>query len=229
MLILALDTTSSWGSIAVLQERRLLAEVNLDSIQTHSERLLPAVDYLLASLGIKLSDLSGFAAAVGPGSFTGIRIGMSTLKSFAFAADKKIAPVSNLTALAAKLEDTTAGLLCPLLDAKKNEIYAALFEIKNRRRSEVIPQGVYSPDGFFSRLPTGRVIHFIGSGAAAYQDKIRDYCRDKARISSRTWFIGYEVGRLGYEILRAGKGLDFNSIEPLYFRKSQAEEKNRQG
>jgi len=227
MLILALDTNSSLGSVALLENRRLLAEVNLDSKQTHSEKLLPAVDYLLNSLGIEIPDIDGFALAVGPGSFTGIRIGMSTLKSFAFASGKKIAPVSNLAALAAKLELPQARLLCPMLDAKKKEIYAALFEVKARRRQEVIVQGVYSPDDFISRLPVGRIINFIGSGATAYQDKIRALCRDKARFSNRSLFIGFEVGKLGYEILKAGEGLDFNRIEPLYLRKSQAEEKHQ--
>lgn len=228
MLILALDTNSSYGSVAVLEDRRLLGEVNLDSIQTHSERLLPAVDYLLISLGIGVPDIDGFALAVGPGSFTGIRIGMSTLKSFAFVLEKKIAPVSNLTALAVKLEQTQSRLLCPILDAKKNEIYAALFEKKNRQRTEIIPQGVYAPDVFISRLPTARVINFIGTGAEVYKDKIRTLCRDKARFSRRNLFIGNEVGILGYDILKAGKGMDFNLIEPLYFRKSQAEERNKQ-
>ena len=103
MYTLAVDTNSFAGSTALLKGSRLLAEVNMDSPLTHSERLLPAVEFMLKSMKLEMTDIDGFALAVGPGSFTGIRIGMSTVKSFAYATGKPVAPVSNLTALALKL------------------------------------------------------------------------------------------------------------------------------
>lgn len=226
MYILAVDTNSWAGSAAILKRKKLLAEVNIESPLTHSERLLPAIDFMLKSTQLEMSDMDGFALAVGPGSFTGIRIGMSTVKSFAYATGKPVAPVSNLTALAKKLQHPQTRLICPVLDAKKNEIYAGLFESKSRVLKEVVPQGVYSPDSFLSLLPTHRIIHFIGMGAIVYKDKIIQYLVDKARFSLRSLFIAYEVGLLGWEILMAGEGKDFREIEPLYFRKSQAEEKH---
>ncbi|MEA3420918.1 MAG: tRNA (adenosine(37)-N6)-threonylcarbamoyltransferase complex dimerization subunit type 1 TsaB, partial [Acidobacteriota bacterium] len=89
---------------------------------------------------------------------------------------------------------------------------------------EVLTQGVYSPDQFFSLLPSHRIIHFIGNGVRVYRDKIYQYFKDKARFSVRSFFIAYEIGLLGYELLKTNKGLDFREIKPLYFRKSQAEE-----
>ncbi len=85
MIVLALDTTTFTGSAAVLKKTKLLAEVNIDSPSTYSERLLPNIDFILKFNGLKMKDIDAFSIAVGPGSFTGIRIGLSTIKSFAYA------------------------------------------------------------------------------------------------------------------------------------------------
>lgn len=226
MILLAVDTTTFAGSVALLENTKLLAEVDIDSAKTYSERLLPAIDFILDTNGLSIKDMDGFALAAGPGSFTGIRIGLSTVKSFAYASGKSIAPVSTLKALAWKLRHPQTHLLCPLLDAKKGEIFAALFESKGGRLKEIVPQGAYLPDRFFSLLPSHRIVFFIGNGVDAYRDKIFEYFKDKARFPSRSPFIAYEVGQLGYELLKKGKGLSFQEVKPLYFRKSQAEGKN---
>jgi len=226
MLILSVDTTSPFGSVALTAHGKLLAEWNCESRLTHSERLLPAIDFILKSQGCGISDVEAYAVAAGPGSFTGIRIGLSLVKSFAFASGKPVAPVSTLNALALKLIQPQGRLICPLLDARKGEVYAALFEQRRQNLVEIIPQGVYTPDRFLSMLPGGRMISFIGSGVELFKDKIFDYLQDKARLSSRSVFLAYEVGVLGYRIIKGGKGLDFREVQPLYFRKSQAEEKN---
>jgi tRNA threonylcarbamoyladenosine biosynthesis protein TsaB len=226
MIILAVDTTTFAGSVALLEKTELLAEINIDSPSTYSERLLPAVDFILKTNGMNIKDIEGFALAAGPGSFTGIRIGLSTVKSFSYASGKAVAPVSTLEALAWKLRQPQNHLLCPLLDAKKGEIYAALFESRSGKLKEIIPQGAYSPDSFFSLLPANRIIYFIGNGIDAYGDKILQYFKDKARFSRRSPFIAYEVGLLGYELLRKKKGTSSQELKPIYFRKSQAEDKD---
>jgi tRNA threonylcarbamoyladenosine biosynthesis protein TsaB len=224
MIILATDTTTFTGSIALLKDTKLIAEIDIDSSSTYSERLLPAVDFLLKTNQLNIQDMDGFAVSVGPGSFTGIRIGLSTVKSFSYASGKPVAGVSTLKALAEKLRRSQAHLLCPLLDAKKGEVYAALFESKGDKLLEVVPQGVYSPDRFFSLLPSHRIISFIGNGVEVYRKKIFQYFKDKARLSYRSAFIAHEIGLLGYEMLKKKKGVSAEKLEPLYFRKSQAEE-----
>jgi len=226
MLILAVDTTTPHGSVALLENSNLLAEVNCASSLTHSESLLPAVDLILSQRDLTIKDVEAFAVAAGPGSFTGIRIGLSTIKSFALASRNPVAPVSTLKALALKLKLPHNRLLCPLLDARKGEVYAALFEVRKGQLTEVVPQGVYSPDQLFTRLPSNRIVSFIGNGVNVWKEKIYEYFKDKARFSSRSLFIAHEVGLLGYGLLRQGKGKDFREIEPLYFRRSQAEENN---
>jgi tRNA threonylcarbamoyladenosine biosynthesis protein TsaB len=224
-LVLAVDTTTPAGGVALLRNTKLIAEFNHDSSTTFSERLLPAVQFILKSSGVAIEDIDGFAVAVGPGSFTGIRIGLSTIKSFAYASGKPVAPVSTLTALAMKLFPS-CRMICPLIDAKKKEIYAALYESRGGRLEEIIIQGAYSPDVFFSRLPTQRIIHFIGSGKDAFRTTLRGYLGDKARFSKRSPHVAFEVGLIGLDLLKNKKGRDFQEIEPLYLRKSQAEEKN---
>ena len=224
MLILAVDTTTPAGSVALLEGERLLGEADVESAGTHSARLFRSIDFLLGALAKDVRDVEAFAVAAGPGSFTGIRIGIGAVKSLAFASGKPVAPVSTLLALAAKLAAGGPGLVCPLLDAKKGEIYAGLFEAGEGGLREAVPQGAYDPEGFLARLPAGRVVSFAGSGAAVYRDKILARAGDLARFPERSPFIAAEIGRIGAGLLRAGKGVDAASLEPLYFRRSQAEE-----
>lgn len=225
MLVLALDTTTPSGSVALLQEGKLIGEVCGESPQSHSGKLLGMVELLLRQHGLEVGRIDGFAVAAGPGSFTGIRIGLSTVKSLAFASGKPVAPVSTLTALAWKLKEPDGRLIIPMLDAKKGEVYAALMESKGKGLEEVIPQGAYGPERFLSLLPSRRVMHFIGTGVQVYKEKILAYIKDKARFSPRSLFIAAEVGFIGCELLRRNQGVAYNALEPLYFRKSQAEEK----
>jgi tRNA threonylcarbamoyladenosine biosynthesis protein TsaB len=224
VLILAIDTTTPSGSVALLEDGTLLGEANVESAATHSARLFRSVDFLLAASGRDVRDLDGFAVAAGPGSFTGIRIGVGAAKALAFASEKPVAPVSTLLALAAKLAADGARLVCPLLDAKREEIYAGLFEARTGRLAEIIPQGAYDPEAFFDRLPARRVIAFAGSGLAATRARLLRRVGDRARFPERSAFIAAEVGRIGAGLLRAGKGVEAASLEPLYFRRSQAEE-----
>jgi len=229
MRILAVDTTTPSGSVAVLEDKQVLAEVGIESPATHSVRLLSSIDVLLEGLGIGIREIDGFALAPGPGSFTGIRIGLSTVKSFAFASGKPTALVSSLLALAWKLGDSGDVLAAPMLDARRGEIYAALFEFRRGKPVSVIRQGAYLPEDFLALLPARRVVHFIGSGTGLCRSGIESLLGNRARFSTRSPFIAAEVGRLGVDILKAGRGVFSEAIEPLYFRKSQAEEKHQPG
>ena len=227
MFILAVDTTTPSGSVALLEDGILLGEADIESAATHSARLLRSIDFLLGAHGRDIAAVDAFAVAAGPGSFTGIRIGVGVVKSLAFASGKPVAPVSTLLALATKLAAGGAGLVCPLLDAKKEEIYAGLFEAREGGLVEIIPQGAYGPETFLARLPGRPVIAFAGSGVTAYRDMLLRHVGDRARFPARSAFIAAEVGRIGADIIRSGKGVEAASLEPLYFRRSQAEEKCR--
>lgn len=222
MRILAVDTTTPHGSVAVLDEDRLLAEIGIASATTHSSRLLSSIDLLLESVGLDIRGIDGLAVTPGPGSFTGIRIGLSTVKAFAFASGRPVAPVSSLRAMAWKFRESP-GVAAPMLDAKKGEIYAALFEVSAAGMVEIVPQGAYAPEAFLASLPVDRPVTIIGDGVRVCGDGIAAL-GPRARISLRSPFIAAEVGRLGRAILAAGEGVSAEALEPLYYRSSQAED-----
>lgn len=228
MRLLAVDTTGPFGSAALFDGTRLLAEENFEAGLNHSELLMPAVDRLFRSAGLEIAAVEGYGVAAGPGSFTGIRIGLATVKALAFASRRRVAAVSSLRALALKLgtDEEDARLLSPIIDAKKGEIYAALFGAWKGKLEEIIPEGAYEPDAFLARLPGGGDIHFIGTGVDLCRSAIMKIFEGRARLSDRPLFIAREVGLLGLEILRSGGGAAAEDVEPIYFRRSQAEEKN---
>ncbi len=211
MKILAWDTSTAFPSVAVLEDGRLLGEVNLNIGLLHSSVLLPAVDSLLNFLSLRKQELDLVAAAVGPGSFTGIRVGLSTAKALCFSLKKPFAPVVSLDALALK----EGGKVAVGIDAKKGEVFSALYE-DGERLTE--PQAL-SVEEFVSL--DAEV--FVGDGALRFSGKIKE-ARPGARISRRTLFIAHEVGVIGYRLWRQGKIVEEpRDIFPLYLRASDAE------
>src|SRR3989337_1457447 len=146
MKILGFDTSGVSGSIALSVDGRLMAETETRDVGTHSQWFLPAVDSLLKENSVKMEDIDLFAVGIGPGSFTGLRIGVSAVKGFAWALGKKCVPVSTLEAMA------TNGIadgqrICPVLDARKREVYAALFSCEEGRLQRLTPDCVMPPHG----------------------------------------------------------------------------------
>lgn len=224
MRLLAIDTTTGSGSAALVEDGRVRAEIGIDSFGTHSSRLPASIEVLLKSLQWTLADLDGFAVTPGPGSFTGIRIGLSTIQAFAFASKKPVAPVSSLRALAWKLKEDGVPLAAPMHDAKKSEIYAALYSFEKAGMKAVIPEGAYAPDRFKALLPKGRKILFIGGGFPILAEGLSPGEKKRTIVSPRTLFIAPEVGLLGAAVIAAGRGVPPDRLEPLYLRRSQAEE-----
>lgn len=229
MLILAVDTTTPNGSAALLDRERLLAEAAVAAAPTHSAVLLRSIDHLLAVRGAAVRDIEAFAVAAGPGSFTGIRIGLSTIKALAFASKKPAVGVSSLRALALKMKADGAGWTAPMLDARKGEVYAALFEASGGDPSAVVPEGAWAPGDFLSRIPGAGCVAFIGDGLDICRNEIQARLGDRARFPARTPFIAHEVGILACRDLERNAGGLPKALEPLYYRRSQAEEKDHGG
>jgi tRNA threonylcarbamoyladenosine biosynthesis protein TsaB len=224
MRLLAVDTTTGSGSTALVEDGMVRAEIGVDSFGTHSARLPASIDVLLKSLGWSLAEMDGFAVTPGPGSFTGIRIGLSTIQAFAFASGKPVAPVSSLRALAWKLRNDGVPLAAPMHDAKKGEIYAALYAFEKNKMKAVVPEGAYAPERFLELLPKGRKVLYIGGGFPILAAIMGRGEKGRAIQTWRTPFIAPEVGLLGAAIIAAGKGIEPDKLEPLYLRRSQAEE-----
>ena len=130
MKVLAIDCSAKAVSVAIADDNKLIAEGFLNIKLTHSETLMPMVEQILTNSKLTLNDIDAFAVTAGPGSFTGVRIGISAIKGMAFNDEKPVYPFSTLMAMPLVLNKGFSGVVCALMDARRNQFYNALFEIK---------------------------------------------------------------------------------------------------
>jgi tRNA threonylcarbamoyladenosine biosynthesis protein TsaB len=223
MYILGMETSTKTGSVAVVSERGVVAQYSLNIEVTHSERLLSTVDRVLSDTGLGMDDLSGLAVAIGPGSFTGLRIGVATVKGLAFAANKPIAAVPTLQALAWNLPHA-AYPVCPLLDARKNEVYAALYQYGDRGDLvQLMPEAVIPVSDLPAKI-TGKTL-FTGEAAHLYRGEIARLFGDRAVFAPLAAILpsAAAVAEIGLELIRGGVQADPDSLKPVYIRRPEAE------
>ncbi len=223
MKILAVDTASRTGSVAVLEDETILAEILVTSAQTHAKRLMSAIDSVLQMAGSGLSELNGFAVTCGPGSFTGLRIGISTVKGLALATGKPVTPVSTLDALAHQFP-LFPDLICPLVDARKGEVYTALYKCGHDMELEKVADDCATGPRQWLMQIQG-VCLFVGDGATLYKDLVRETVGKKALFAPahlntvRAAVVAY----IGIKQIRRGEVVDAALLFPYYIRKSDAE------
>lgn len=225
MRVLAIETATLTGGAALVDGERVLGESTLSVALTHSERLMPAVDRLLQDCGWAPADLEGLAVSVGPGSFTGLRVGLSTVKGLALALGIPIAPVPTLDALAWTLP-FAAVPVCPLLDARKGEVYLSLYHWADQGMVRDWDYLALPPEAAVARLSTPVVV--LGDGVGPCQPFLA-LLGPGARIAppARRLPSPAVVGQLGHAMLLAGAGVSAEDLVPLYLRPSEAELKAR--
>jgi tRNA threonylcarbamoyladenosine biosynthesis protein TsaB len=219
MRLLAVETSSLAGGVALLDDERLVAEYVLDVSITHSERLMAAIDRVLADARWAPRQLEGLAVAVGPGSFTGLRIAVSTVKGLALALGLPIAAVPTLDAMAAAVP-WAALPVCPVLDARKGEVYASCYRWADGAMRREWDYLALPPERFDARLTEPTIV--IGDGAAVVHSPHVRRLPPPRRVPSPAC-----VGALGLARLRAGEGVEAAALTPLYLRPSEAELKRR--
>ncbi|MDY0042933.1 MAG: tRNA (adenosine(37)-N6)-threonylcarbamoyltransferase complex dimerization subunit type 1 TsaB [Desulforhabdus sp.] len=223
MKVIAVDTSTSSGSAALLDGDLLVAEWSLQCAQTHNRRLLRSIDFLLQQAGWSLNDLDGFAVATGPGSFTGLRIGLSTVKTLAWSVNKPFVGISSLDALAAPL--CFAQLpVCPILDARKKEIYFALY--KQIQCGQLMLQGSYcvsKPERLIERIDQPTIV--CGDGWLLYRELLRSKLGKLAVELPAPYHTirAANVGAMAMRRLQTGEAEDPMTSLPLYVRPSEAE------
>jgi tRNA threonylcarbamoyladenosine biosynthesis protein TsaB len=223
MKVLGIDTSSSCGSIGLIDDDSLIAEYLLNIPVTHSERLLGAIELILREARIVLDDLDGWAISLGPGSFTGLRIGVSAVKGLAFATQKPVAGVATLDALAC-LTSPTPYLICPILDARKEEVYTAFYRYeKGDILKRMSPYQAIRPEELVKKIDEKTI--FIGDGVRTYGDYLKNTLPSLATfpLSALHVLHGSAVAKLGLELLQKGECLDLSTFTPIYVRPSEAE------
>lgn len=223
MFTLAIDTSTSTAACALMEEERVCAEMLINLGINHSTSLLPSIDFIIKLAGIRMADIDLYACTVGPGSFTGLRIGASTVKGFAMATGKPIAGVSTLDALALNMTSATR-LICPMLDAKKKQVYTALYRMADTFDIEKISEEkAIEVEKFLPEIHENCV--FCGDGALAYQDIIKELLTGQASFTSpiHQHIRAAAVGLLGIRKFRANDVLNPFTFTPHYLRASEAE------
>ncbi len=222
MLVLGIESSTMQGGVALVGESGLVAEYTLNVEVTHSERLLPALDRLLQDAGVTLETLQGLAVSIGPGSFTGLRIGLSTAKGLAYATGLPLVGVPTLEVLAWSVP-YVAVPVCPVLDARKQEVYAALYRYEHGALSEVMEAAALPPETLCAKIR--RPTLFLGDGLVAHGDLFRRLLGEKLLTppAAHRGPRPASVAELGRQRLLRGERDAAERLVPLYLRPSEAE------
>lgn len=222
MRILALDTATASCSVAVIEGESLLAELTTVVAQTHSRHLLSMVSTAIGLAGLKADQLDGFAVSIGPGSFTGLRIGISSVKGLAFSLRKPVVGISSLAALAWQC-NPSPYLICPVIDARKKEVYFGRYRFHNGQMKAEGAEQVATPVEAVRDINEMSV--FVGNGASLYHEKIVSMLGRLAQFAAQGQHTirASTVAWLSLGRFQQNQTDDVGLLVPHYIRNSDAE------
>lgn len=225
MKILSLDASANSASVCIYDavEDKLIGDFYINTKLTHSQTLVPMIDALLSSTKLSLSDIDYFAVNTGPGSFTGIRIGVSVIKGMAMALDKPCVSVSTLHSMAYNFVDSEDVVICACMDARRNQVYNALFNVSNGVVSRICDDRAISVEALFSELATiDKTIVLVGDGAQlCYSQKGESNVT--LSVASKRYQRASSVAFAAVELINKNEILNSANLMPTYLRPSQAE------
>ena len=227
MNILALDTSGPVCGVALLSGGAVVYECAVRNKKTHSVNLVPMVEGALAATGFELNEMDCLAAVVGPGSFTGVRIGVSTAKGLCHGSGKPCVPVNALEALAAGAGDFP-GVVCPIQDARAGQVYGAAFTVEGGVPERLLPDRPMMLEDFLREaLAIGEPLLFLGDGMPVHRQRIRELAGEAAVFAEapRAFLRPAAVAALAAS--RPDTAVDYLSLQPLYLRAPSAERNRR--
>lgn len=229
MRILAVDTSSKNCSVAIVEvyenkNYNIIAFENSDDEKTHSQKLMPIVDKVFKEHNLTLKDMDLLACCVGPGSFTGIRIGIATMKAFADVTNIKTVSVTSLESLSYNIEED--GIIIPIIDCKNNNVYSAIFSRENNTYKQIgenIADNIDNAISLYKANAENKNITFVGDGSILYKDLLTSSLSNKLIFSNKNTQSSISLAKCAYAKYLEGLYGDSNNLSPLYLRKSQAE------
>lgn len=224
MKILAIETSCDIASVSLLEDDNLIVELKETSPKNHSEALMPLIDRLLKETKTSLDDIDLFALDNGPGSFTGIRIGLSTVKAFCDVKNKPCTSVSSLEALAYTAKDKD-GIICSMIDAKHSNLYTGIFEFQNDCCIKLNDFQFDNINNFLLKLGSlKKKIFFVGNCGILYKDMIKSNLKNEVTFLEDTLASSKYVGISAFNKYKANIFSSSSDISALYIKKSSAEE-----
>ncbi len=222
MKILAIDSCSNVATAALVEDDALIAQFSLNNKTTHSTKLLPQIEYMMKNAEAEFSDIDLFAVTIGPGSFTGERIGVATAKALAHAVNKPIVGVSALMSMAYNIKYTDY-LICPIMDARREQVYTATFKWENDTLITVNNDRAMALDELLDEINENVI--FLGDGVPVFKEKIAERLGDKAHFAPANLMHinGGGVAEAAKSEYKKGNACDYASLVPTYLRLSQAE------
>lgn len=221
MKILAVDTSSNVASAAIVDDNKLVCECVLNNKLTHSQTLMPMIDKVFKKSELTPQDVDVFAVSNGPGSFTGLRIGVTTIKGLAHATGKPVCGVNTLEALAHNLP-FCPYIISPIMDARREQVYNAFYKWENGGLKEVTePRAISLDDCLDELLKLGERVVFLGDGVAVFRDKIKDTLKEQALFAPQLACTARAA--CVAEAAKNKETINYGELAPLYLRKSQAE------
>jgi len=222
MRILAVDTATTSCSVAIVDQTSLLSEFTIDREETHSRHLMDMIKAVMTMAGLNFSDLDGFAVTRGPGSFTGLRIGISTIKGLVVASEKPVVGISSLETLAFQVS-YSRDLICPILDARKGEVYFSRYRFLNGHLKRQTKERVAPPDKAVDDLNESCL--FVGNGALLYKEMILEKMGESAFFAPmiQNTIRASTIAYLSMAKFENNDTDDIEKILPYYIRKSDAE------
>ncbi len=218
MNILAIDTSALTATVAIVSDDILLGEISTTTKLTHSQTVMPMIDELLKKVSLDISDIDLFACSEGPGSFTGLRIGIGTIKGLAYGLGKEVVGVSTLEALAQNIAFTDL-LISPIMDARRGQVYNALYKWNEGRLECLCPPRALSVEELCSGIDEKTV--FVGDGVRVYKEKITELLGEKAFFAPPQHCL-QRAGSVAFAAL-SKEPTDAATLTAVYLRKPQAE------
>ena len=223
MIVLSIDSSSKVATVALLNDDTLLGEYVINDKREHSVLLMPMIENLLKDCELTINDIDGFVVSKGPGSFTGLRIGMATVKGLSFGANKPYISLSSLDGLAYSISYFN-GIICPIMDALRENVYTALYKNEDGEFKNIMePTPMELPDLLEMLKEKNEEVIFTGDGLLKHKEYIKEnFTNAKFAPNHVSLTRASSIGELGLNLLKQGIKDDPNSA-PVYLKKPQAE------
>lgn len=224
-MILTLDTSSGKLSCGLFNNDKTIFEFSTNVLKKQLSLLVPTIKYFFEKFNIKISDIQLIAITIGPGSFTGIRLGLATVKTLSQITEVKIAPVSTLYAIARNIVVPDV-LICPIIDARKKELYSTFFEYTGEEYKQLSEEKTYSPEELSEKCnllkkSLKKDIIFTGDGIKNYKEVLLSSVKNNIKFADEFFWYpkNYYIHKIAKEKLQKEEILNWYDVKPVYLRK----------